>query len=172
MRAGASRQVGGQCAALGCGPVFTDVHAYLWGRAWPPGLTMAPDADPAPVVVQSLSCVRLFTTPWTVACPASLSFTISWSLLRFMSSESMMPSNRLILCHPLLLPSIFPSIGVFSSESALCIRWPKYWSFSFSISPSVEAPLEPPPSPLWSNQPSAPGGKLIATALPALPSPV
>ena len=89
-----------------------------------------------------------------------------------MSSESMMPSNHLILCHPLLLPSVFPSIGVFSSELALCIRWPKYWSFSFSISPSIEAPLEPPPSPLWSNQPSAPGGKLIAMALPALPSPV
>ena len=77
-------------------------------------------------------------TPWTVACQASLSFTISWSLLKFMSIESMMPSNHLILCHPLLLPSIFPSIRVFSSESALHIRWPKYWHFSFSISPSNE----------------------------------
>ena len=91
------------------------------------------------IVVQSLSCVRLFATPWTAVCQASLSFTISWSLLKLMSIESMMPSNHLILCHPLiLLPSIFPSIRVFSNESALCIRWPKYWSFSFSISPSNE----------------------------------
>ena len=87
-------------------------------------------------VVQSLSCLRLFGTPWTAA---HQSFTISWSLLRLMFIESVMPSNHLILCHPiLLLPSIFPSIRVFSSESALCIRWPKYWSFSFSISPSSE----------------------------------
>ena len=78
-------------------------------------------------------------TPWTTPCQASLSFTISWSLLRSMSTESVMPSNRLILCHPLLLlPSIFPSISVFSNESALHIRWSKYWSFSFSISPSNE----------------------------------
>ena len=78
-------------------------------------------------------------TPWTAACQASLSFTISWSLLKLMSIESVMPSNHLILCCPLLLlPSIFPSIRVFSSESALHIRWPKYWSFSFSISPSNE----------------------------------
>ena len=117
------------------------------------------------------SCSTL-ATPWTVACQASLSFMISWSLLRFTSSESVMPCNHLILCHPLLLPSIFPSTGVFSSELALCITWPEYWSFSFSISPSIEAPLEPPPSPLWSNQPSSPGGKLIAMARPALPSPV
>ena len=78
-------------------------------------------------------------TPWTAARQASLSFTISWSLPKFMSNASVMPSNHLILCHPLLLlPSVFPSIRVFSSESALCIRWPKYWSFSFSISPSKE----------------------------------
>ena len=78
-------------------------------------------------------------TPWTTACQASLSFTISQSLLRLMSIELMMLSNRLILFHPLpLLPSIFPSIRVFSSELALLIRWPKYWSFSFSISPSSE----------------------------------
>ena len=78
-------------------------------------------------------------TPWTAAYQASLSFTISWSLLKFMSIESVMPSNNLILCCPLLfLPSIFPNIRVFSNESALCIRWPKYWSFSFSISPSNE----------------------------------
>ena len=76
---------------------------------------------------------------WTAACQASLSFTISWSLLKLMSIESVMPSNHLILCHPLLLlPSIFPSIRVFSKELALCIRWPKYWSFSFSISPSSD----------------------------------
>ena len=78
-------------------------------------------------------------TPWTAAYQASLSFTISWSLLKFMSIESVMPSNNLILCCPLLfLPSIFPNIRVFSNESALRIRWPKYWSFSFSISPSNE----------------------------------
>ena len=89
--------------------------------------------------VQSVSHVRLFVTPWTVACQASLSFTISQSLLKLMSIELMMPSNHLILCYPLLLlPSIFSSIRVFSNESALCIRWPKYWSFSFSISPSNE----------------------------------
>ena len=87
------------------------------------------------VVVQPVSRVQPFVTPWTVACQASLSFTISWSLLKFMSIESMMPSSHLILCHPLLLPSIFPSIRVFSNESALRIRWPKYWCLSFSISP-------------------------------------
>ena len=88
---------------------------------------------------QSLSHVRLFVTPWTVACQASLFITNSWSLLRIMSIESVMPSNHLILCHPLLLPpSIFPSIRVFSSESALRIRWSEYWSFSFNISPSNE----------------------------------
>ena len=91
------------------------------------------------IVVQSLSRVWLFATLWTTALQASLSFTISWSLLKLTSLESMMPSNHLILCYPLLLlPSIFPSIRVFSSESALRIRWPKYWSFSFSISPSNE----------------------------------
>ena len=91
-------------------------------------------------VIQLLSHVQLFATPWTIACQASLSFTISWSLLKLMSIESVMPSNLLILCHPLLLlPSIFPSIRVFSNES-VCIRWSKHWSFSFSfsISPSNE----------------------------------
>ena len=88
--------------------------------------------------VQSLSRVQLFATPWTVACQASLSITNSWSLLKFMSIKSVMPSNHLILCCPLLLPSIFPSIRVFSSESVLPIRWRKYWSFSFSVSPSKE----------------------------------
>ena len=91
------------------------------------------------VVVQSLCRVQLFVTPWTAAHQASLSFTISWSLLKLMSIESVMPSNHLILCCALLLlPSIFPSIRVFSNESALHIRWPKYWSISFSISPSDE----------------------------------
>ena len=91
--------------------------------------------------VQSLSRVWLFVTPWTTACQASLSFTSCQSLPSPMSVESVMPSNHLILCRPLLLlPSIFPSIRVFSNESALCIRWPKYWSFSFSISPSNEHP--------------------------------
>ena len=90
-------------------------------------------------VVHSLSCVQLFETLWTAAHQASLSFTISWSLLKLMSIESMMPSHHLILCHPLLLLSlVFASIRVFSSESALHIRWPKYWSFSFRISPSNE----------------------------------
>ena len=87
--------------------------------------------------VQLLSHVQLFVTPWTVACQASLPITNSWSLLKLMSIESVMPSKHLILCHPLLLPLIFPSKRVFSSESVL-IRWPKYWSFSFIISPSNE----------------------------------
>ena len=89
--------------------------------------------------VQSLSCVRLFVTPRTVAHQASLSITNSQSLFKLMSIESVMPSDHLILCCPLpLLPSIFPGIMVFSSESVLHIRWPKYWSFSFSINPSYE----------------------------------
>ena len=88
--------------------------------------------------LQSLSHVWLFATPWTAARQASLFITSSESLLKLMSIELLMPSNHLILCHPLLLPSIFPSIRVFSSESVLHIRWPKHWSFSFSISPSNE----------------------------------
>ena len=91
--------------------------------------------------VQLLSCVQLFATPWTAAHQASLSITNSWSLLKLISTESVMPSNHLILCHPLLLlPTIFPSINVFSNESALHIRWPKCWHFSFNISPSDEHP--------------------------------
>ena len=91
------------------------------------------------VIVQLLSHVQLFVTPWTPASQASLFFTISRSLLKLMFIELVMPSNHLILsCPLLLLPSIFPSIRVFSKESALCIRWPEYWSFSFSISPSKE----------------------------------
>ena len=89
--------------------------------------------------VQLLSRVQLFVIPWTAACQASLSITNSWSLPKLMSIELVMPSNHLILCCPLLLlPSIFPSIRVFSNESALYMRWPKYWSFSFNISPSTE----------------------------------
>ena len=89
--------------------------------------------------LQSLSCVWLFVIPWTAAHKASLSITNSWSLLKLMSIEVVMPSNHLILCCPLLLlPSVFPSIRVYPNESVLCIRWPKYWSFSFSISPSSE----------------------------------
>ena len=91
------------------------------------------------VVVQSLSHVWLFVTPWTAARQASLSLTISLSLLKLISIESVMPSNHLVICRPLLLlPSIFPSIRVISNESALHIRWPMNWSFSFSISPSSE----------------------------------
>ena len=98
---------------------------------WPYIITM--------VVVQLLSCVWLFATPWTAAHLASLSFTISRSLLKLMSIESVMPYNHLVLCHPLLLlPSVFPSSRAFSNELTLWIRWLKYWSFSFSISPSNE----------------------------------
>ena len=89
--------------------------------------------------VQSLSCIWLFATPWTAAHQASLSITNSRSLFKLMSIQSVMPSSHLILCCPLLLPpSIFPSIWVFSNESVLCIRWSKYWNFSFIISPSKE----------------------------------
>ena len=96
------------------------------------------DWDSGVSSVQLLSRVRLFATPWTAECQASLSITNSWTLPKLMSIESLMPPNHLILCCPLLLPSIFPNIRVFSSESALHIRWPKDWSFSFSISPSNE----------------------------------
>ena len=91
--------------------------------------------------VQLLSCVWLFATPWTAACQTSLSLTNSWTLLKLMSIESVMPSNHLIIYHPfLLLPLIFPSIRIFSNESVLRIRWPKDWSFSFNISPYNEHP--------------------------------
>ena len=99
---------------------------------------------PSPLDISSdqlFSCVRLFVTPWIAACQASLSITKCQSLPKLMSIDLVMPSNHLTLCHPLLLlPSIFPSIRIFSNESALCIRWPKYWSFSFNISPSNEHP--------------------------------
>ena len=108
------------------------VWQLKWQRQWLP-LMMGV------FVIQLLSHVLLFGTPWTAASQASLSFTISWSLVKLMSIELVMLSNHLILCHPLLLlPSIFPSIRVFSNESAVRIRWPKYWSFSFNISPSNE----------------------------------
>ena len=101
-------------------------------------LKLTQDCKPAAVaVVQSPSCGPPFATPWTAACQASLSPTISRSLPKFMSIAFVMPSSHLVLCHPLLLPpSIFPSIQYFSNESVLHIRWPKYWSFSFIISPS------------------------------------
>ena len=105
----------------------------VWRKLW----ALKEMSFPFGCVVQLLSRVRLFATPWTAAYQVSLSFTISWNLLRLMSIESVMPSNYLILCHLLLLsPSFFFSIRVFSNESVLCIRWPKYWSFS--ISPSNE----------------------------------
>ena len=108
------------------------VYSNLVGSGWSSGSQSFSS-------VQSLSHVRLCETPWTAVSQASLSITNSRSLPKLMSIESMMPSSNLILCHPLLLPpSIFPSIRVFSNESALRIRWPKYWSFSFSISPSNE----------------------------------
>ena len=104
----------------------------------PKGFRDSVPMDPY-VVVQSLNHVRLLATPWTAARQASLSTTNSWSLLKLMSTELVMPSNHLILSYPLLLlPSISPSIRVFSNESVLHIRWPNYWSFSFSISPSNE----------------------------------
>ena len=96
------------------GYIFSKIHIFTW-------------LFPLPSSGQLLSCVRLFETPWTAACQASLSIASSWSLLKFMSIESVMPSNHLILCCPLLLlPSIFPSIRVFSNKLPLCIRWPKY----------------------------------------------
>ena len=104
-----------------------------------PSLLMIPRLKQSVPVQFSLSVMPKSATPWTAACQASLSITNSWSLLKPMSVDSVMPSNHLILCCPLLLPpSIFPSIRVFSNESVLCIRWQKYWSFSFSISPSNE----------------------------------
>ena len=113
---------------------------YWWGRSESPRVKkcnlLIPNCS-----VQSLSCVRLFATPWIIARQASLSITISQSSLRLTSIESVMPSSHLILCRPLLLlPPILPSITVFSNESTLRMRWPKYWSFSFSISPSNEHP--------------------------------
>ena len=121
-----------------CTCVCMHVRDALWGQSMVSGTHMSSLLLSS---VQSLSRVRLFVTPWIAAHQASLSITTSCSLLKLMSIESVMPSNHLILCRPLLLPSsIFPSIRVFSNESALHIRWPKYWSFSFNISPSNEHP--------------------------------
>ena len=111
----------------------------MFRLTWIPNLGVLGSVVILGAIVQLLSCVRFFATPWTAVHQGSLSFTISWSLLKLTSMESVMLSNHLILCRPLLLPpSIFPSIRVFSSELALCIWWPKYWSFS--ISPSSEYP--------------------------------
>ena len=108
--------------------------------------------------VQLLSHVHLFVTPWTVEHQASLSITSLQSLHKLMSIESVMPYNHLILCRPLLLlPSIFPSMKVFSNESALCIRWPKYWSFSFNTSPSNEHPRQISPRMDWLDLPAVQG---------------
>ena len=106
---------------------------------WIPMLIKSISLISSPVQYSSISShVRLIATPWTAACQTSLSITNSWSWLKLMSIESVMPSKHLIYRPLLLLPSIFPSIRVFSSKSVLCIRWPKYWSFSFSIGPSNE----------------------------------
>ena len=129
-----------------CKNIGVVCHFLLWGSSWPKDQTHVSclagrflTIEPSVQLVQSLSHVQLFVTPWTAASQASLSIINSWSLLKLMSIESVMPSNHLILCDPLLLPpSIFPSIRVFSNESVLRIRWPKNWSFSFSISPSNE----------------------------------
>ena len=136
------------CEPMDSNPPGSSVYGILQGRKmeWiaitsPGNLPNSGTEPTSPSFssVQLLSCIHLFATPWTAARQASLSITNSWSLPKFMSIESVMPSNHLILCHPLLLPpSVFPRIRVFSNESALLIRWPKYWSFSFNISPSNE----------------------------------
>ena len=114
-------------------------HSLIWTYVCAPEFLPEPSLILSSQLVQSLSRVRLFVTPWSAACQASLSITNSRSLLKLVSIESVMPSNHLILCHPLLLPSsIFPSIRVFANGSVLRIRWPKYWSFSFNVSPSEE----------------------------------
>ena len=141
------------CNPIDCSPPGSSVHEILQARIleWMPFPSPEDVSDPGihlgtPVLqavqfssVQSLSRVWLFVTPWTAAPQASLSITNSWSLLKLMSIESVMPSNHLIFCCPLLLlPSIFPSIRPYSNESVLRIRWPEYWSFSFNISLSNE----------------------------------
>ena len=119
----------GVCVGLTFTVIFSfQIYTTFWEKKKKPFLKF----------IQLFSHVQLFVTPWTAACQASLSITNSQSPPKPMSIESVIPSNHLILCHTLLLPSIFPSIRVFSNESAVCIRWPKYWSFSFSISPSNE----------------------------------
>ena len=115
-------------------------NVWWWGRKKGNGVAVVPSLLPSPLLssVQSLSCVWFFATPWTAAHQASLSITNFQSLLKLTSVKSVMPSNHLILCHPLLLPWVFPSNRVFSNESVLPIRCPKYWSFSFNISHSNE----------------------------------
>ena len=115
-------------------PYFYECSVMLSKFVWGAKLIFSWGTVISRVVVQPLSHVSPFATPGTTALQASLSFTISRSLLNLMSIELVMPSKLLVLCHPLLLPSIFPSIKVFFNESALCIRWPNYWSFSFGIS--------------------------------------
>ena len=118
---------------------FFSTQPYLWSSSHIKHMSVQRPIGECLGPVQSLSCVRLFASPWTEACQASLSFTISVSLLKDMSIESVMPFNHIILCRLLLLlPSIFLSIRVFSSELALRIRWPNYWSFSLNISPPNE----------------------------------
>ena len=142
--------------------------AVFWIKCWTGWATES--GSNLEVVVQSLCRVWLFVTPWNAARQASLSFTIFWSLLKLMSIESIMSSNHLILCHPfLLVSSIFPSIRDLFKESALCIRWPKFWSFSFSISPSIEYSWLISLRVVWSccprdSQESSPASKLKASA--------
>ena len=128
------------CDPKDCNPPGSSVHEILQARilGWVamPASRLALLGKPSVGSVQLFSCVLLFATPWTATRQPSLSITNSRSLLKLMSIKSVMPSNHLILCRPLLLSSICPSIRVFSNESALRIRWPKYWSFSFIISPS------------------------------------
>ena len=120
----------GLCLVVPCDGIFRNSRYWTSLSHSPLGIVVA---------VQSVSHVWLFAAPWTAACQASLSLTVSQNLLKFMSIESVMPSNHLILCCPLLLlPSVFNSIRVFSNESTVHIRWPKYWNFSFSTSPSDE----------------------------------
>ena len=126
----------GPCCCSDLIPTLLQPSTYLFSTR-PPG--WYPTFAPVAPVQFSRSVMSDSAAPWTAARQASLSITNSWSLLTLISIKSVMPSNHLILCHPLLLlPSIFPSIRVISNESVLCIRWPKYWSFSFSISPSNE----------------------------------
>ena len=141
------------CGGRSCMRLWFDswVGKMSWRRKWQPTPVFLPGESPWTQEpgrlqsishfssAQSLSCVQLFATPWPAACQASLSITNSQNLLKLMSTESVMPSNHVILCRPLLLlPSIFPNIRVFSNESVLHIRWLKYWSFSFNTSPSNE----------------------------------
>ena len=142
------------CNSMDCSPPGSSVHGISQARIleWVTIPSSRESTSPALAggffqfsSVQSLSRVRLFVTPWTAACQASLSITNSRSLLKLKSIELVMPSHHLILCRPLLLPpSIFPSIRVFSKESALCIRWPKYCFFTTHFNPWVRGPWPPP----------------------------